>query len=553
MNITQEWLSLPNETLAEAEKSGYQEPSAVQERLLLDILREAADTEIGRKFDFGAITSVEEYCMRMPLTEWHDVEPYSDRMVAGEADLLFPGQPKQFVMTSSTTGKGKMIPESAMSEAARDLIQKLRYARYFAVDPQLYALFAQQGKCVRAILPLTNAPAGTKTSSGIPCYYASGLTVSKADLNRLMAFPLYVLLNSDEQARDYLLMRFAIASPDVRIIVGNNAGRMTALIRMAEQRQEAILRDIEQGTLVGAGPVDEPIRAKLAEEGWLQPMPERAAALRALLAEGKPFHPSSYWPALSEALFWLSASVGRYVDELRPYLPAAVKWMDVGYGSSEAKFNIPLEPNDPSGALSIATSFFEFLPVGELEGVKPLLAHELEEGEQYELIITTWGGLYRYRMKDVVEVKGFIGKTPKIAFVTKNCEVLNICGEKLYPRMVAAPIQSAMAELGLGLRQLQIYPDLNLNQYICYVEPIESAVAVSNAVLTKRAHAHFVAQPCIYATFVEQGLLKPIEVRLMKSGWQESLYAEKLRPGISTTQIKLPVVIAKPIDPSWER
>ena len=125
MNITQEWLSLPNETLAEAEKSGYQEPAAVKERLLLDILREAADTEIGQKFDFGAITSVEEYRMRMPLTEWHDVEPYSDRMVAGEVDLLFPGQPKQFVMTSSTTGKGKMIPESAMSEAARGLIQKL--------------------------------------------------------------------------------------------------------------------------------------------------------------------------------------------------------------------------------------------------------------------------------------------------------------------------------------------------------------------------------------------------------------------------------------------
>lgn len=88
MNITQEWLSLPNETLAETVKRGYQEPAVVQERLLMDILREAADTEIGRKFDFGAITSVEEYCMWMPLTEWHDVEPYSDRMAEGVVSNL---------------------------------------------------------------------------------------------------------------------------------------------------------------------------------------------------------------------------------------------------------------------------------------------------------------------------------------------------------------------------------------------------------------------------------------------------------------------------------
>lgn len=549
LNITQQWLSASNQELATILQEAYVTPQSVQERLLLDILHSAASCEIGRLNDFSSICSIQEFQQRMPLTDWHDVVPYSDRMVEGEEDLLFPGRPQQLVKTSGTTGKDKLIPESRMSDVARALIQKLRMAQYVQSAPVLRTVLANPKHVGRCLLPLTNAPVWSKTASGIPCVSASGLTIGQTGMDDLMAFPLFILLNSDEHARDYLIMRFAIESQDIKFIAGNNAGRLTSLIRMAQSHQEELLNDIEQGTVCVWEQIDPAIREKLGS--WLQPNPQRAEALRELLKEGKPFTPVTYWPELELGLFWLSASVGRYVEELRPYLPATAKLMDVGYGASEAKFNIPLVPEDPSGILSIATAFYEFLPVDGDGANTPLLCHELEVGKQYELIVTTWGGLYRYQMKDVVEVTGFVGHTPKIVFVTKSCEVLNLCGEKFYPDVVTAPIREAMVEYGLGLRQIQIYPDADEHRYYCYVEPIAEEILIDSAKLTARAHELFLEQSHRYEMNLIQGILNPIEVRLVKKGWQESLYASRLKPGMNISQIKLPIVINQPIEEKW--
>ena len=37
-------------------------------------------------------------------------------------------------------------------------------------------------------------------------------------------------------------------------------------------------------------------------------------------------------------------------------------------------------------------------------------------------------------------------------------------------------------------------------------------------------------------------LIRPPRLLVMKPGWQDQLYAAKIRPGITTTQIKLPMV-----------
>ena len=91
-NITEEWLSTPNNQLGEKLLAGYTDPQSVQERLLTEILQSASHCEIGKKFDFNSIHSIQEFQQRMPLTDWHDVEPYSDKMVEGAEDLLFPGR-----------------------------------------------------------------------------------------------------------------------------------------------------------------------------------------------------------------------------------------------------------------------------------------------------------------------------------------------------------------------------------------------------------------------------------------------------------------------------
>ncbi|CAM9689058.1 unnamed protein product [Discosporangium mesarthrocarpum] len=100
--------------------------------------------------------------------------------------------------------------------------------------------------------------------------------------------------------------------------------------------------------------------------------------------------------------------------------------------------------------------FFEFLPVsrpisalsvptppgesqegrvqggGEAEKVAadPVLVHELKVGCQYEVMVTNYQGFYRYRLKDIVEVVGFKGKMPRVAFVAREGALLNARSER---------------------------------------------------------------------------------------------------------------------------
>lgn len=530
-------MSLPDADFLKIAYSLFEETETIQIKLLREILSFAKDTEFGREHRFADINSVEEFRHQVSISSWAEYEPYSDRLVAGEADLLFPGKAVFFTLTSGTSGKEKFIPDSSQSATVRNLIQRYRMLYYFKAVPELL-----KGK----LLPLTNVPVMSSTASGIPYGTASGLTIGQAGLDDKLAYPIQILRNSNPLGRDYLLMRLAIEQSEVYVIAGNNAGRLTGLIQLAEEYKDLILQDIEQGTIAESIPVDPALRKWL--DGWLIPNPERTAQLRDMMLKGKAFVPELYWPNLKLALFWLSSSVGHYVDEVRSLLPETVRFMDVGYGSSEAKFNIPMQPEDKSGALSIATAFYEFLPE---EGGEPLLAHQLEVGKYYELIVTTWGGLYRYNMKDIVLVTGFVGNTPKIEFIRKSSELLNVAGEKLPASDVNDCVRLYLKQKGYGVRQIQIYCDLEERRYVCYVETSDKALEVTEQ-MEYDINASLAEKFQFYGMRIyQQRIMKPMILVSMKSGWQDFLYSQKLKPGVSLSQIKLPILIQEPVDAHW--
>lgn len=549
MNITEQLLSLDNKALFRKIQEVFAHAEETQKTLLMQILTANAQCEYGRKYHFDQIKDIEAYRRQVPVCYWKDIDLDTGRIVAGERDVLFSGEVKQFLLSSGSTGRAKYIPESYMSEVARSLVLRLRQMYDAMAVPCLLQLLQSEkiDGVPGRLLTLANVQSGQKkTLSGTPVSYASELTMKQSGLNDYLAFPTAVYEVKEPSVKDYLIMRFAIEHPDILVISGNNATRLAYLIHLAETHKEKILLDIEQGTIDHAGAVDEMVREKLSS--LLRPNPARAAQLRQLLSEGKPFTPASYWPDLALALFWLSASVGYFVKDVRPLLPVTTRIMDVGYGASEAKFNIPIVPEDPAGLLSIASTFFEFLPV---KGGEPLLAHELEVGEQYELVITTWGGLYRYNMEDIVICRGFVGTTPKIEFVTKSIEVLNICDEKVYPNEIVPCAIEALANQGAALCQMQIYADSSIRVYQCFVEVDGDPEIVDLPRFTKEFHALLYRKSKGYSIFIDSKVLRPLQVTLMKTGWRKSLIQSKLKEGRSLTQIKLPLIIKELLDDEW--
>ena len=103
---------------------------AVQERVLMDILARAKDTEIGRRFHFDQIKSIADYQRQVPVMEYGDFQAAITAMADGQSDVLFSGVPKLFLQTSGTTGQPKLVPESFLgSGSSRPPTGLSRYAR----------------------------------------------------------------------------------------------------------------------------------------------------------------------------------------------------------------------------------------------------------------------------------------------------------------------------------------------------------------------------------------------------------------------------------------
>lgn len=78
----------------------------VQSEQLSNLLLEAAETEWGKKHDFKTIYSYQEFRERIPVQKQTDLQPYLARMQKGEANILWPGIPKDFLLYED----GAVIP-----------------------------------------------------------------------------------------------------------------------------------------------------------------------------------------------------------------------------------------------------------------------------------------------------------------------------------------------------------------------------------------------------------------------------------------------------------
>ena len=92
-----------------------QNPIATQEKMLKMLLQKAKKTAFGQDHGFAQIENHEDFAKQVPIRDYEGLRPYVDRVVAGEADILWPGKPRYFSKTSGTTSGVKYIPISKES------------------------------------------------------------------------------------------------------------------------------------------------------------------------------------------------------------------------------------------------------------------------------------------------------------------------------------------------------------------------------------------------------------------------------------------------------
>jgi hypothetical protein len=114
-----------------------------------------------------------------------------------------------------------------------------------------------------------------------------------------------------------------------------------------------------------------------------------------------------------------------YFDQIRHYLGPDIEIHSMGIPSTESCYALPYHTmHEELYRISAADDFIEFLPLGHgrepslLKGpvstplkfffvCSPTRQWEVVAGESYEVALTTYDGLWRYAIGDIVTVVGF--------------------------------------------------------------------------------------------------------------------------------------------------
>jgi len=182
------------------------------------------------------------------------------------------------------------------------------------------------------------------------------------------------------------------------------------------------------------------------------------------LRHADPRQPETIWPHLQVISCWGDAHAELALADLRRRFPRT-HIQSKGLLATEAFVTIPFGDAHP---LAVRSHFFEFISG---DGAVHL-AHELREGEIYELVVTTSGGLWRYRLGDQVAVAGFAAKTPSLRFVGRSGNVSDLCGEKLSDAFVSVAIREVAASMSVPPRFALLAPEQGTNgwHYTFFVE-----------------------------------------------------------------------------------
>ncbi len=428
-------------------------PEAAQRECLQRVLRAVKGSrQAARIPGFEWISSAREFQDAVPLSTPDSVAPEVERIAAGEPRVLTGAPVVRFEPSGGSSGASKLVP------VTRGLLGEFHHA----LAPMLFELLHARPSVRAGPSYWSISPMGRKqrvTEGGVPvgsvedsAYFPRFL---QPLLARVFAVPGEVGRLPDVETCRYVSLWFLVACEDLALISVWNPSFLSLLMESLERHGERLAADLERGTCRPPGdghphpdplPGGEGIDAVLSRLRF-EPRPQRAAVLRSALREG--LQGRALWPRLSLLSMWTDAQAAHAVA------PACRRFEGVevqgkGLLATEGVISLPLF-EAPAPVLAVRSHFFEFLDAARPDA-RPALAQELEQGRTYVVLLSTSGGLLRYRLGDLVRVEGFVGRTPCLRFLGRADAVSDLVGEKLAATRVSTVLDATLPALFGGLR-----------------------------------------------------------------------------------------------------
>jgi hypothetical protein len=352
------------------------DPVAAQKIVWQDLLAAGQYTEFGREHNFSSIQSLEDYKQSVAIQDYESFQPYIERMMMGEENVLWNTPVQWFAKSSGTTSdKSKFIPVSEESlkdnhyKASKDVL-----SFYYASHPESDLL---TGK--------------TLVIGGSHQINHLNEEVHYGDLSAV------VMQNSPFWSN-------WIRTPDLSIILMDE--------------WESKIEKLAQAT------VSENVTSMAGVPTWLIVLLKRILEIT-----GKKTI-KEVWPSL-ELYMHGGVSFVPYKQQFEQLIGAPINYLEM-YNASEGFF-AGQDDVEKEGMLLMCDHgvFYEFLPVEEWEtnSRKTLQLNEVEIGKNYALVITTNGGLWRYLIGDTIQFTSLTPYRVKVSGRMKH--YINAFGEEL--------------------------------------------------------------------------------------------------------------------------
>ncbi len=410
-------MTLDNEQIMRCENAAQ-----INHDNLMKIISDNKNTRYGKEHNFNGINDVAEYRRSVSLSTYSCYEGYINRMRKGEEDLLTVYPIVGFCRTSGSTGRSKYIPLSSLAlEKYEDYFERWRTDYLHSIGGRRFLINAFRSD-------LDKPPAREALFSEY--YFRSMYEKGFMDMKEYIGGEKMIFVRSEFDIM-YAKIREAFCYEDIRLLECQFMYELLGFFDYIEKNWRSILQDIVSHTV----PEDIILPVEISEYlNSLSPSAERIHEIQEECEKGFEGIAKRLWKQLS---LISGVSNRSYLTEnsvLDKYI-SGIPRHHLCYCASECYIGTPYDIDSYEYVMMPQNAFFEFLPYRSGDG-KTLLPHELEIGKLYEPVITNFSGLYRYKMSDVVKISGYVGESPRMEFMFRKSQALNVAGEKFDMRQL---------------------------------------------------------------------------------------------------------------------
>lgn len=433
-----------------------QNPIATQEKVFKMLLQKAKNTAFGQDHQFSQINNYEEFRKHVPIRDYEGLRPYVDRVVAGEADVLWPGKPRYFSKTSGTTSGVKYIPISKDSMPTH--IKTAQNALLHYIHHSGNASFVD-GKMIF----LQGSPTLSKTN-GIDTGRLSGIVAhyipSYLQKNRMPSWQTNCI-DDWEQKVDAIVEE--TYNQDMRLISGIPPWVKMYFERLSGKSKKPI-KDIFPNF-------------SLFVYGGVNYAPYRLA---------------------------LEELIGKKVDSVELY-PA-----------SEGFIAFQDHPEEKGMLLQLDTGiFYEFVEVDKMHEENPprMSLADVKLGVNYAIILNTSAGLWGYNIGDTVE---FVNLKPYRVIVSGRIKhFISAFGEHVIGKEVEQAMEEALQQHDARVTEFTVAPQVTPSEGLPHHEwwVAFDSTPEDLSTFAKTLDLSMRKQNTYYDDLITGGVLRPLVIR----------------------------------------